>query len=73
MSLTAIIFNLTLLLQGGPCVSPPFPPCCSNTPPCGPPPPPGLPIDNFVVLLLCVGLIFGIWFYNKPKNKALIA
>ena len=71
MSLTAIFFNLALLLQGGPCNNWPIsgPPCCANTPPCGPPPPPGLPIDNFTLLLLLIGLAYGTWLILKSSQK----
>lgn len=31
-----------------------------NPPPPGPPPPPGLPIDGPVLIVLCIGLIYGI-------------
>ena len=72
MSLTAIIFNLSILLQGGgPCSGPgPGPPCCNNTPPCGPPPPPGLPIDNFIFVLVILGMFYGAWKYWQFTNNA---
>lgn len=38
-------------------------------PPPGPPPPPGLPIDDYVVVLLVLGLIYGIVRKIKYSRK----
>lgn len=36
-------------------------------PPPMPPPPPGLPIDNGIILLFVVGLVYGV--YKTHKNS----
>jgi hypothetical protein len=66
MNFATVIFNFIFLIQG-PCAGcasggNPCAPCCPN---CGPPPPPGLPIDGFVILLLVVGLLLGVYFRIK--------
>jgi hypothetical protein len=67
MNFATVIFNFILLIQG-PCSGcasggVPCAPCCATG--CGPPPPPGLPIDGFVILLLVVGLVLGVYFRIK--------
>ncbi len=41
-------------------------------PPPQPPPPPGLPVDNGVVVLLVLGVIYGVYklIYSKKALKA---
>ncbi len=61
MTLASILFSLTSFLslaQG-------------NPPPPMPPPPPGLPIDGPAVLLLILGLIYGIYkTVELRKNRS---
>jgi len=74
MSFATVIYNFILLIQG-PCAGcpdgNPCAPCCDTG--CGPPPPPGLPIDGFVILLLVLGLVLGVYFRIKfLKSKKMI-
>lgn len=40
-----------------------------NPPPPMPPPPPGLPIDESVIILFVLGLIFGAYFKFKSSSQ----
>ena len=40
-----------------------------NPPPPMPPPPPGLPIDGSVLLVLVLGLIYGVYFRIKVSKQ----
>ncbi|WP_296319078.1 hypothetical protein [Winogradskyella sp.] len=69
-----MIFNLMLLIQG-PCSGcpsgVPCAPCCSDPMPCGggPPPAPGFPIDNYLLILFFVALIYGVYTIRKRQAQ----
>lgn len=60
---------LPLVLLGN--QNPPPPDDCPNPPCFPPPPPPGLPIDNYVWVLVLMGVFFvGYFHFKKQPTKA---
>ena len=52
------------------CPGPPCAPCCDAPGGCGgPPPPPGLPVDNLIIVVLFLGIIYGSWQIWKLTKK----
>ena len=69
-SILFVLISFVSMAQGpcGGCPGIPCAPCCPN---CGgPPPPPGLPVDNLIIVLLFLGIIYGSWQIWKLTKKA---
>ena len=43
--------------------------CCSSPLCGGPPPPPGGPIDNYIIFLFIVALVYGIYIIKKGSQN----
>ncbi len=41
----------------------------STPPPPVPPPPPGLPIDNYIPVMIIVAMFIGVYFLRKSKTE----
>ena len=37
-------------------------------PPAGPPPPPPLPIDDYIIPMVVVGMLFALFYFTKVKG-----
>ena len=73
MTFASIIHSLFVLFQqctdcsGG--VGPTCAPCCLNDTCGAPPPPPGGPIDNYIIFLFIVTLVYGIYIIKKGSQN----
>ena len=73
MTFASIIHSLFVLFQCTDCsggIGPTCLPCCLPTNTCGGPPPPiGAPIDDYIIFLFIVALVYGLYVIKKMKSK----
>ena len=74
MNISSIIYLLILLIQPpcGGCPGAPCADCCGPPNTCddgGPPPGPGFAIDDYIIFLFIVALVYGIYIIKKRQSK----